>query len=354
MEAKMMNDLKGIYEMLEDEESKDIFMNRMDFLISGEHKYMRYIVDTYVPDMAALNNKAIPELLSLLPEDRPIILYGAGADAKMNLHYFEDDLRFKGFCDGDIDKQKNGVAGYPVMSPEELLNTPDVSIVISTHRGMDEIRRFLKENNVPDERVYKMTPYMYYSEAEQYFNPDFMKYEEEEVFIDAGCNNLSTAAKLKKYCKKVKKVYAFEPDPSNYDVCLKNREWFDDGTVEVFPCGTWSEKKTLYFSATGDGSSHVTDSGEVSIEVTRIDDVVDPEMRVTFIKMDVEGSELESLKGAKETIQRDKPKLAICIYHKPEDMITLPIYIRSIVPEYKLYLRHHSNGAGETVLYAMP
>ena len=98
----------------------------------------------------------------------------------------------------------------------------------------------------------------------------------------------------------------------------------------------------------------MADTGETCIEVMPIDEAVDLSERVTFIKMDVEGSELEALKGARRTIVRDKPKLAICIYHKPEDMLTLPWYIKSLVPEYKLYLRHHSVMATETVLYAMP
>ena len=70
--------------------------------------------------------------------------------------------------------------------------------------------------------------------------------------------------------------------------------------------------------------------------------------------MDVEGAELESLKGAQKVIQRDKPKLAICIYHKPEDMVEIPLYIKELIPEYKLYIRHHSNYIFETVLYAIP
>ena len=124
--------------------------------------------------------------------------------------------------------------------------------------------------------------------------------------------------------------------------------------VRVVCKGTWSENTTLYFEASNDGASHISDQGKDSIEVIKIDDVVDPFERVTFIKMDVEGSELESLKGAEQTIRRDKPKLAICIYHKAEDMYQLPLYIKELVPEYRLYLRHHSNGDGETVLYAMP
>ena len=72
-----------------------------------------------------------------------------------------------------------------------------------------------------------------------------------------------------------------------------------------------------------------------------------------MIKLDVEGAELESLKGAEKTILRDKPKLAVCIYHKPEDLTQIPLYIKNLVPEYKLYIRHHSNRFTETVLYAV-
>ena len=89
------------------------------------------------------------------------------------------------------------------------------------------------------------------------------------------------------------------------------------------------------------------------VPVVAIDRVVAEEDKVTFIKMDVEGAELESLKGAKETILRNKPKLAICIYHKPDDLIDIPLYINELVPEYKLYIRHHSNDRGETALYAV-
>ena len=52
-------------------------------------------------------------------------------------------------------------------------------------------------------------------------------------------------------------------------------------------------------------------------------------------------------------IKRDRPKLAVCIYHKPEDIITLPMYIKELVPEYRLYLRSYSNAVNEMVLYAV-
>ena len=79
----------------------------------------------------------------------------------------------------------------------------------------------------------------------------------------------------------------------------------------------------------------MNENGTIEVSVVPIDAVVDPADRITMIKMDVEGAELESLKGARKTIQRDKPKLAICIYHKPEDMTEIPLYIKELVPEYR-------------------
>jgi len=75
--------------------------------------------------------------------------------------------------------------------------------------------------------------------------------------------------------------------------------------------------------------------------------------KATFIKMDIEGSELEALKGAQNQIKVNKPKLAICVYHKETDLITIPQFILSLNPDYKLYLRHYGNFSTELVLYAL-
>jgi hypothetical protein len=75
--------------------------------------------------------------------------------------------------------------------------------------------------------------------------------------------------------------------------------------------------------------------------------------KITYLKMDIEGGEFHALKGAEKTILRDKPKLAISIYHSHDDMIRIPEYIHDLLPEYKLYVRQHSI-FHETVLYAIP
>jgi hypothetical protein len=99
-------------------------------------------------------------------------------------------------------------------------------------------------------------------------------------------------------------------------------------------------------------ASHVKQKGNVEIEADSIDNVCENE-NVSFIKMDVEGSELEALKGAQKQIKANKPKLAICVYHKKEDLLTIPQYILSVRPDYKLYLRHYGGLTTDLILYAV-
>ena len=81
------------------------------------------------------------------------------------------------------------------------------------------------------------------------------------------------------------------------------------------------------------------------MELTTIDDFVREKNipKVDFIKMDIEGAELDALKGAINTIKTFKPKLAICIYHKPEHFYEIPTFIKSIVPEYKIWLLNNES-----------
>ncbi len=75
--------------------------------------------------------------------------------------------------------------------------------------------------------------------------------------------------------------------------------------------------------------------------------------RATFIKLDVEGAELETLKGAERTIKEYKPRLAISIYHKPSDIYEIPELLMEYRSDYKFYIRHYTSYVWETVLYAI-
>ena len=83
-----------------------------------------------------------------------------------------------------------------------------------------------------------------------------------------------------------------------------------------------------------------------------IDEILQGE-EATYIKMDVEGAELRALYGAEKTIRTYRPKLAVCMYHKPEDLVTIPQYIYSIRDDYRFYIRNHSPYGIEMVLYAV-
>lgn len=75
--------------------------------------------------------------------------------------------------------------------------------------------------------------------------------------------------------------------------------------------------------------------------------------QVNFIKFDIEGSEMEALHGAREIIMKNQPQCAICVYHKLSHLWEVPAYLKTLVPEYKFYLRHHTLLLGDTVCYAV-
>ncbi|MCR4923246.1 MAG: FkbM family methyltransferase [Lachnospiraceae bacterium] len=191
-------------------------------------------------------------------------------------------------------------------------------------------------------------------DKDQYFQDDIFRYSDNEVFVDCGAfqgeNIRDFINALKKQgISTYKKIIAMEPDRENLKVLRENTASYDN----IFVCekGAWNETTELCFSEGGSASA-VCEEGKLKIGVTAIDDI--EEARDTsFIKMDIEGSELQALKGAKRVISENKPKLAICIYHKREDLLEISDYILKLRPDYRIYIRNHSPYAIETVLYAV-
>lgn len=192
-----------------------------------------------------------------------------------------------------------------------------------------------------------------YTKHDQYFVKDIVCLTEHEVFIDCGAFDGDTLRAFLNAChNRYQSIVCFEP-VEEFHRRLKKRS--NGKNVTALRAGAYKTSTTLQFNAEGGkGSSITAASGHtVSVPVLAIDDV--PECReATFIKMDIEGSELSALQGARQTIVRNKPKLAICIYHHNRDFIDIPKWIHNLVPEYQLYVRHHSFSINETVLYAIP
>lgn len=197
-----------------------------------------------------------------------------------------------------------------------------------------------------------------------YFNNDFFTYSENEVFVDGGTFDGADAINFAKITgDKFKKAYCFEPDRNNFTRACKNLYkhiggdnlksndlFLSTDKFDIYEAGLYNENKKMDFSLSGNyGARFIETDGD--IPVLGLDDLLFDKENVTFIKLDVEGVEYKTLEGAKKIIMRDKPKLAISIYHKIEDLWELPLLLHSYVPEYKFYVRHHSLQLGDKVLY---
>ncbi|WP_026489377.1 FkbM family methyltransferase [Butyrivibrio sp. XBB1001] len=195
-----------------------------------------------------------------------------------------------------------------------------------------------------------------YSLMDQYFVDDFLNINDGEVFVDCGAfvgdtiNNFLVVAKKKHI--KIKKIIALEPEHENFN--LLSNYFSKDKRIIMIEAGVSDCKKSVYL--TGESAYARTTqeaTGTDQIELVPIDGIKECS-DATYIKMDIEGAELDALRGAAETIRRNKPKLAICIYHSNADYLDIIPYVKELNQDYKLFVRHHSRSISETVLYAIP
>jgi len=186
----------------------------------------------------------------------------------------------------------------------------------------------------------------------QYFPDDLPSFipSSNEIFIDGGAYDGDTLKSFLLKTDSCQKYCAFEPDSSNYEKLATFVSQNNLAFVETIQSGLWNCEDVLYFQGNDGTSSAISQTGQIKINVRSIDSL---ELAVTFIKMDIEGAELEALKGASETIRKYKPKLAISLYHHPQHLTEIPLFIKSLYPEYKFYLRIHSFYSRELILYAI-
>lgn len=224
---------------------------------------------------------------------------------------------------------------------------------LADERSQQTLIAFINQRICAQTRYYKNV-----FEPTHYFPSDIIRLKDNEVFVDCGAYNGDSIAAFHSALSSQqvglpKKIFAFEPDSTNFTALQKSTQ--DTGYCVCLQEGVWSSESTLRFSAGKALSSKVSENeGDEIIHLTTIDEVVANDA-VTFIKMDVEGAELEALKGAKKTIATHKPVLAISAYHKPDDLLVLSQFIKEVEPGYRFYLRaHHPLHAFELVLYALP
>ena len=168
-----------------------------------------------------------------------------------------------------------------------------------------------------------------------------------ERYVDLGAYDGDTITEfLAQTGGRYSKITAFEPDRKNR-AKLEYKYASLDG-LKVCPYASWNENTTLTFSGNGGRMSCIDDDG-YEVEARAVDSVV---MSATYVKMDVEGAERETLRGCRRLIERCAPKLAVSAYHRAGDIFTLPLLIHELDPDYKIYIRHHKYvPAWETNIY---
>lgn len=185
-------------------------------------------------------------------------------------------------------------------------------------------------------------------------------------FLDCGAYVGDTIAELNLVLenKQLPLEYAasFEPDPKNFEKLTAelSKQQSAHPSSRFFACrqGVWSENTVLTFNADSSSSANLVTSAsandsDTSVQVVCLDDMFGA-ASPNFIKMDIEGAEREALLGARQLISETRPVLAICVYHKPEDLWDLPLLIAEMNPSYDMYLRVHSHMGLSTVLYCVP
>jgi FkbM family methyltransferase len=187
---------------------------------------------------------------------------------------------------------------------------------------------------------------------EQYYPGGFWKLSEDETYVDVGAYDGDTLLQFLRHIKgKFRKYIALEPDSISYGKLVKNIPKEYQGKIVALPMGAGAEDGEVAFSMSGEVDSSIMDCGSERIRIVALDELCKNE-KVTTIKMDVEGYEPEVLEGSTDIIKKQKPKLTVCLYHRPPHLWQLPIQVAGYNRGYKLYMRHHGPEIYDTILYA--
>lgn len=353
MKKSLWKEINNIYSRLQDDESKFIFFKRLQYNLDNNAGFMRDIVVGNGYTGEGTLRTLIKNLEKYREEE--IVILGAirgGELAKMALEGY-GFKKVVAFCDNDKSKQGKTLGCLPVLSVEEAcrMHNKAVFLVMAVYH-LDEITEQLLSLGIHTENIFAFEM-RFEAYGIQYFDTNIISNHSRGVFIDGGCFDLGDSIQFLSLYPNAEKVYAFEPDKENYEDCLKKLKYVQGGNkIEIINKGLYDSEGEQHFICDGD-SSHISDGSIETIETVSIDNFMKNREKVSFIKMDIEGAEMNALEGARETIIRDKPDLAICIYHKNSDILDILQQILDIYPHYRLYIRHYSEFRWETVVYAV-
>jgi FkbM family methyltransferase len=191
---------------------------------------------------------------------------------------------------------------------------------------------------------------------EWYFPRQLVELSPEEVFVDCGAYDGDTIVNYLEACGgSFGKIVAFEPDPLAF---ARLHDLVEDlaptarSRIDLRKTAVGAKATTLRFEGGGTPGSRVAEDGSLAVECVPLDAALQGSPP-TFIKMDIEGGEEEALRGATQIIRAHRPILAICVYHLQAHLYRLPLLIRDICHDYRLFMRRLGND-GDLVCFAVP
>jgi FkbM family methyltransferase len=193
-------------------------------------------------------------------------------------------------------------------------------------------------------------------EGPAYFQSDLLPIRQDEVFVDCGAYDGDSLRAFRSRMEgNVARVIAIEPDPASHARLEASVSTFPPNvrrrmrTLKV-AVGRYREK--LRFESSGLASARASDLGTIEVDCLPLDEILEGDTP-TLVKMDLEGAEVAALLGGEAAIRRAKPSMAVCVYHRPDHLWTIPLLLRRMLPRHALYLRPHGYEGWDLVCYAI-
>lgn len=288
-----------------------------------------------------------------------IVVRATGADVVHILNDLKSKMKVHLYSYVDRNQQYTMTAEWVVKHKEELNQIYDL---FEDEESKLVFRSFIgaKANNIKRESCRELISLW---TSEQYFNNLYPKdLYDEHILIDCGAYIGDSTTAFFEFLKDEEKpvmVRAFEMEDDNFKELESLSKKYNN--LIAYKIGLGDKHEKYYYERKKDASVLVDYETENLVEIAPLDSILKgKEIKASFIKMDIEGFEEKALMGMKNVIINNKATLAICVYHRVDDLIRLPKLIKSYVEsstcdvKYKYYLRHHSHNAAELVFYAVP
>lgn len=345
--------------------------------------------------------------------EKPLVFFGAGAGGSIFFYDMKSKgIDVTCFCDNNDEKTKTKFCGLMVYSYDDLKKYfNEYDIVLSDGymvEKLEQLKRSREKNNIfyiektisyncgltpnyfmeningfnktckllSDEKSVKdMKDFLLFSMTGDvnhfhstdriytYFDKSVFALGDEEVFIDIGSYRGETIMAFLNNCKNMyNNIIGIEADHSNFSYLKSFVKDNNIPKIELYNYAAWDHKCILRFDSWESAISKIIDDNSttihnhinvstVNVNAIHLDSII-YDKEPTYIKMDIEGAEMKALMGCANSIKNYMPKLAVSVYHKKEDLLQIPTFLKKLVPEYKFYLRNYGKLGGDTVLYA--